>query len=178
VFPRELVITPDEVKGTETTLERAVTTRGWPTLGASRGRVMFFMDDDADFRRVYTRGNANLDGRMLFVDSVPGEPFAAVRIMNNPVAQMADITAAVRAGYLVRTFGDESAEKVMMNNRDYVNAALASGAHIISTDHPALTAGLDFVVEIPGGTPSRCNPVNAPSGCTSTAIENPARLSP
>ena len=30
----------------------------------------------------------------------------------------------------------------------------------------------NFVFQIPGGTPSRCNPINAPAGCKSTDVEN------
>ena len=38
---------------------------------------------------------------------------------------------------------------------------------------PALSP---FQVTIPGGTPGRCNPVNAPAGCTSSDVENPDAL--
>jgi hypothetical protein len=34
------------------------------------------------------------------------------------------------------------------------------------------------VVEIPGGTPARCNPVTGPKDCTSNDIEDPKFLQP
>ena len=36
--------------------------------------------------------------------------------------------------------------------------------------------GGDYVVQIPGGTPARCNPVNAPKKCRSSDVENPKHL--
>ena len=33
------LLTPDDVRGSSATLEEAVTTDGWPTLGATRGKV-------------------------------------------------------------------------------------------------------------------------------------------
>ena len=57
-------------------------------------------------------------------------------------------------------------------------AALASGAHFVTTDFPGPVDAHDYVLEIPGGTPSRCNPVTASSDCAATALEDPARLSP
>ena len=49
--------------------------------------------------------------------------------------------------------------------------ALASGAQLVSTDFPARVAGYDYVVHIPNGTPSRCNPVLPVVGCTSQRVE-------
>ena len=41
VFPEQQMLTPDEVRGSHATLEDAILTDGWPTLGAARGTVMF-----------------------------------------------------------------------------------------------------------------------------------------
>jgi hypothetical protein len=53
------------------------------------------------------------------------------------------------------------------------DAALASGAQFVSTDYPEPNPdfGTGYFVQIPGGTPGRCNPVNAPPGCRSVALE-------
>jgi len=168
VFPQQLVVTPDEVRGDSPTLPMAIEARGWPTLGASRGRVLFFIDRTDALRDVYTHGGRDLNGRLAFIDSEVGDPFAGVMVLNNP--RGADVPVAVRAGYLVRVFswtaGDEMLDPAV------TAAGLASGAHIISTDYPATARGGIEGVRIPGGTPSRCNPLVAPSGCTSAAIES------
>ena len=49
--------------------------------------------------------------------------------------------------------------------------ALAKGAHVVSTDNPVQKPrdpGLQ--VQLPGGRPSRCNPLTAPELCTSDAV--------
>ncbi|MFE4959941.1 Ca2+-dependent phosphoinositide-specific phospholipase C [Streptomyces sp. NPDC056653] len=50
-----------------------------------------------------------------------------------------------------------------------LEAALASGAQIVSTDFPvpglAARYGSDYVAQLPGGGPARCNPVGAPRSC-------------
>lgn len=168
VFPRELVVTPDEVRGTALTLPAAIETRGWPTLGATRGRAIFFIDNTGPIRNVYTHGGRDLNGRLAFIDSEVGDPFAGVMVLNNP--RGADVPAAVRAGYLVRVFSWTAGDEVL--DPAVTAAGLASGAHIISTDFPVTARGGVDGVRIPGGTPSRCNPLVAPSGCTPEAIES------
>jgi hypothetical protein len=173
VFPRELIVTPDEVRGTASTLRDAVTTNGWPTLGATRGRVLFYIDRTDAYRDAYTHGGTSLDGRLAFIDSDESLPFAAVMIRNGSVSDAATITRLVRANYLVRTFAETSDDAGWMNDRTGLDAALMDGAQIISTDFPAPQMGTDYFVEIPGGMPSRCNPITAPTDCTASDIEHP-----
>lgn len=168
VFPRELVVTPDEVRGASATLPEAIAARAWPTLGATRGRVLFFIDRTDSLRDVYTHGGRDLNGRLAFIDSAVGDPFAGVMVLNNPNG--ANVPAAVRAGYLVRVFSWTAGDAVL--DPAVTAAGLTSGAHIISTDFPATARGGVEGVRIPGGNPSRCNVLNAPAGCTSAAIEN------
>jgi hypothetical protein len=176
VFDRGWLVTPDEVRGTAATVREAVTTRGWPTLAASRGRFLFYMDDSGAPRSVYTHGGRDLAGRLMFVDSDPSDPFAGVVILNDPIANAAEIAAALSAGFLVRTRADSDPSVARSNDRTQLTRALASGAQIVSTDFPARVAGSEYFVEISSGTPSRCSPVTAPMGCTSAMIEDPARI--
>jgi hypothetical protein len=162
VWPRERILAPDDVQLKEPTLRGAVTTKGWPTLAETRGTILFYVDNLDVFRRLYTRGGKNLDGRLMFVDSHDDDPLAAVIVANDP-ADKARIDALSRAGFLVRTRADEA------GTVEVRQAALSTGAHLLSSDYP-----LEF--SIPDGTPSRCNPVAAPAGCTSLAIEDPAHL--
>jgi hypothetical protein len=172
VFEPAEVITPDEVQGARATLEQAVTEDGWPTLGETRGRVLFFFNCSREECLAYANDGTDLAGRVIFADSQEGDAWSAVRIHNTPNA---DARAAVEAGYLVRTFADGISDLLADGSND-LEAALASGAHMLSTDVPAPRDDMDYFVEIPGGTPSRCNPVTAPPGCTSLDIEDPARL--
>src|SRR5688500_8686831 len=85
VFPREQIITPDEVRGTHPTLAAALAADGWPTLGETRGRVLFYMDRSDALRDRYA-GDGSLAGRLIFPDSDPGDPFAGVMVINDPIA--------------------------------------------------------------------------------------------
>ena len=72
---------------------------------------------------------------------------------------------------LVRVFADSATDTAdeRASGRD---AALASGAHFLSSDFPVDTsAGEAF--RIPEGAPVGCNPVTAPAECTAVALEDP-----
>jgi hypothetical protein len=174
VWPREQILTPVDLQGTAPTLRDAVKSGGWPTLGALRGKIMFGFDNTDAVRAAYTHNLADLNGRMIFVDSRPGDPFAAVAIINDPIGGGADIQTALQANLLVRTMADASLMMLQAGNTTVRDAAIASGAHFVSTDYPVPTSDVAYSVTLPGGTPARCNPITAPADCTSLAVENPA----
>lgn len=175
VFPEELIVTPAMVQGDDATLRDAVTTRGWPTLGQTRGRVLFFLNCSRAECELYA--NDDLRSRPAFPDSRPGDPWAAVRILNSP--DDPEIPLAVEAGFLVRTRAISVPSAFEMDAtqlRAELDRALASGAHFISTDVPVPRDDVALHVEMPGGTPSRCNPRTAPESCVSTDLEDPSLL--
>lgn len=159
----------------ERPLGEIVADEGWPTLGELRGRVLFTMDNGGELRDSYTHGGQHVDDRILFPSSSPGDPFAAIAVINDPFDQAA-IDAALAANMLVRTRADAGVAGPQANDTTSRDAALASGAHFVSTDFPAPTEGMEYFVTIPEGTPSRCNPVTAAAACVSAAIEAPDQL--
>jgi len=172
VFAPERMITPDDVRGEFATLEEAVLTRGWPTLGWAAGKVVFLMDNGGRFRDDYREGHPTLEGRVLFTNSTPGDADAAFVKMNDPFD--ADIPEVVGAGYLVRTRSDSDLWEGRENDVAPRQAAINSAAHWVSSDFPAVPRpelGSDYFVEIPGGLPARCNPANAPAACRASALE-------
>ncbi|MBX3182893.1 MAG: hypothetical protein KIT72_18130 [Polyangiaceae bacterium] len=175
-WPRERVITPDDVQGNDETLDQAVRGRGWPSLGESRGKIVFFLNDSGPFRAAYTREHTSLAGRLMFAEASPGDPYAGFVILNDPLERGSAIRAAVDAGYIVRTRADSGLLVSEAGSTEQLEAALESGAQVISTDYPAPVSGTDYVVNIPGGTPSRCNPRVAPADCEAADIESPGRL--
>ncbi|MBZ0270648.1 phosphatidylinositol-specific phospholipase C1-like protein [bacterium] len=172
VFPIERIITPDEVRGTHATLREAILADGWPTLGQTRGRVIFHAHDSGDFRTSYLADYPNLEGALMFTDSRPGNDWAGVMVMNSAEGDFDDIQAAVADGFIVRTRAASCCDDA--RNEDYTSFtfALDSGANFISTDfiQPTERWG-DYYIEIPDGTPSRCNPVTAPAWCLPIDIE-------
>ncbi len=171
VWPRELIVRPDDVRGSSTNVAEAIRMRGWPTLRESRGKVLFYIDRTDNFRAAYLGRDHNLAGRVAFVDGTMADPFAAVLILNDPT-RTADITAALRANFIVRVFSWTAPD---FDDAHAPSRVLPTGAQIISTDYPAEAPGVTRWVEITGGSPSRCDPVTAPMGCTSAAIESLAR---
>src|SRR4029077_13876090 len=45
ILPREKLLTPDDVRGDFSTLKAAVLAHAWPSLGKSRGRFLFVLDE-------------------------------------------------------------------------------------------------------------------------------------
>lgn len=175
VVPREEIITPDDVRGEAATLEDAVRNTGWPTLGESRGKVMFLMDNAGGYRTDYLAGHPSLDGRVLFTNAEPGQDDAAFVKVNDARADEERIQDLVADGYVVRTRSDAETVEAREGDTSARDAAFRSGAQWVSTDYPvaeyARPFGTGFVVEVPGGTIARCNPVTGPIGCVSGTIE-------
>lgn len=173
-FPRERLITPDLVKGDAPSLREAILTKGWPTLGQVRGRVMFALLDWGGHRDALTHGGKDLDGRLIFAISDIRQPYASVLLVDDAITGAAEIREAVDAGFLVRTRADVDGVEARAGDRTRMDAALASGAQMVSTDFPAAFAATGYKLDMPGGAPTRCNPVTAPPECTPQAIEDPA----
>ena len=60
------VITPDDVRGTNESLEAVILVGGWPTIGESRGKVFFGLDIGGAIRDEYVADHPALEGRVLF----------------------------------------------------------------------------------------------------------------
>lgn len=169
VFSPAEMVAPDDVRGKHETLEEAVLTTGWPTIDRCRGKVIFLLDQ----RRVgplYVEDHPSLKGRVLFTNAVPGTPDAAFVEVNNPVNS--NIPDLVRKGYLVRTMTDPGPAGVRANSTDRRDAAMASGAQILSTDYPYVErASSSYSVSFDAGN-VRCNPVLKPKGCDASALRD------
>ena len=176
VVPRDRLITPDDVRGRRPTLTAAVHADGWPTLSESRGRLLFVLSDEGRHRAAYSHGGTSLAGRVMFVYGEDGGPLNAVRNVPDPIRGETEIRRLVRAGYLVRTEADEDGVEARIGDTTRVQAALRSGAQLISTDYPTPADVTNYLVAIPTGEPSRCNPVAAGTRCTPLDIENPRFL--
>ncbi|MBW4028869.1 MAG: hypothetical protein HIU93_16000 [Acidobacteria bacterium] len=166
VFTPSEIITPDDVRGSYPTLNAAVLAGNWPSLSSARGKVVFLLDQ-SKVTSVYVAGHPALRGRVLFTNSTPGEADAAFIERND--GPSAEIVALVRQGYLIRTRTDSDARQARLNDTTVRDAAIASGAQILSTDYPAgepaRWAG-HYAVALPAGVVARCDPKNTPPGCS------------
>jgi hypothetical protein len=168
--PREL-ITPDDVRGRYPTLRDAVLKHGWPSLGASRGRILFALDEGPAHVAAYRGRRASLEGRVLFVNTDEASPAGAYLTLNE-TSDIPRIMADVKAGFLVRTRADADTVEARSNDTARRDAALASGAQYVSTDYPHPDTRLStYQARLPGGEIAVCNPVRAAGKCGGIPIE-------
>ena len=170
VIGRDHLVTPDAVRGDYPTLEAGVRAHHWPTLQASRGKFVFLLLTALDpiALAAYHEGHPNLEGRAAFLRASPGDSYAAFLLMDNATMRAKEIPALVKQGYLVRARADIETYEARINDPARAIQAFRSGAQIVSTDFykPGNGYGTPYVVRLPGGGAARCNPVNAPPGCT------------
>lgn len=160
------LLVPDHIRENHESL-RAAVVDGWPTLADVRGRILFVLDDSAAKKRSYIRDHPSLTGRAMFVDAPEDWPEAAIRIVNDPLAQGAYIRDLVRQGFIVRTRSDANTAEARTGDMSRFKAALDSGAQIISTDYYIKEEkfGQDFHITLPGKGVARCNPVLVADPC-------------
>lgn len=131
VFSEDRIITPDFVRGSYETLNEAILENGWPTVGESRGKVMFLFDQK-NINNIYRQGSPSLEGKLVFTDSNPGDPDGAFVKRNN--VNSSDIQNLVEQGYLVRTMVGGTNE-ARFGDYSKLNKGLQNGAHFLSTDY-------------------------------------------
>ena len=116
------------------------------------------MDNEGDYRTTYLAGHPSLRGRELFTSSAPGQPDAAFVRENDPTGSgFTRIQDEVRAGYLVRTRADADTVQARTGDITMRDAALASGAQMVSTDYPvagiAARFGTSYSLSCPAARP-------------------------
>jgi membrane-associated phospholipid phosphatase len=173
VFGEAELITPDQVQGKRDTLREAVLADGWPTLAASRGKVFFALDESTVKVALYRGARRSLEGRAMFVNTDEQSPAAAYLTLNDPIAQKDRITAAVRAGFIVRTRADADTWAARQNDVAQRSAALSSGAQYASTDYmwPDPRFAGSYTVRLTGGDVAVCNPIRAMGRCEGLPLE-------
>lgn len=163
---RERLITPDDVRGAYPTLNAAIRAGAWPTLKTARGKIILLMitaTGEAGTRG-YLEGHPSLKGRAAFLRAEPGQDHAAFLMFDNALARQDQIRDYVRQGYIVRTRTDIETYEAKTNDMTRANAALASGAQVVTTDfeQPGNAYGTPYVVRLPGGGVARANPLIGP----------------
>jgi hypothetical protein len=133
---------------------------------------VFAIDETGRHRDAYRGGRKNLEGRIYFVYS-DEEADDGAYITLNEMADAPRITAAVKAGLLIRTRADADTWEARSNDVARRDAALASGAQYVSTDyrHPDRRIS-DYQVRLPGNAVAVVNPLRAPDGLGGVILED------
>jgi hypothetical protein len=172
VFSRDQLITPDDIQGSYATLREAVLAHGWPTLGDTRGKFIFALDEEGDKITAYQGGRKSLEGRVMFVNAPDDSPLAAYLTLNEALTDTDHITQDVEKGFLVRTRADADTVEARANDISRRDKALASGAQYVSTDymHPDPRFG-SYEARMPAGVVAACNPVRDATRCDGMPVE-------
>lgn len=158
---KDKIITPDDIRGSFTTLNEAVVKKNWPKVKEAKGKFLFVMDNNGENRDLYIKDHPSLKGRMIFTNSAPGTPESAVLFMNEPKKDVAAIQDLVKKGYIIRTRAD--ADTMEARNEDYsrFEKAKESGAQIITTDYyyPSKLFKSNYKVSFDNNSYERKNPL-------------------
>lgn len=174
VFAPAGFLAPDAVRGDSATLPDALRRRGWPTLDAARGKVLFALDNTDAVRDRYLAGHPALQGRVMFASVAESHPAAAWMKVNDAVGDFDRIRHLVRSGFLVRTRADADTAEARANDPSRRDRALASGAQFVSTDYPEPDPRLSpYRVGLPGGVVARANPVSGDPSLAGLDLETP-----
>jgi hypothetical protein len=164
----EKVFTPDQLRGNYPTLRDAALAKNWPLLKDARGKVMFIIEGPGSDD--YLAAGSNLAGKACFVytDNITDD-YAAFIILNNPKGSLAKIGESVSKGFIVRSRSDSDTQEARVGDYSSREAAISSGAHIISTDYykadprAGTTGWTDYHVNFSEGVMYRTNPITAPN---------------
>jgi hypothetical protein len=175
IFPRDQLLTTDVVKGSHASVRHALTSEGWPLLGAIRGRVAFITINSGEaMTNAYLALHPSALGGVLFPTAGTlaqfDEPWAAFTKINDPNTA-GEIAAALERRILVASnicLADYSDDEC----RQREEAALTHGVTMLKGDFPAPVEDREYWFDFPNGTPARCNPLTAPQVCTAEALEH------
>jgi len=163
VFDEGQLYTPAELQGDAATLSEAVRAGGWPSLSALRGRFVIGYALPGEVKAEYLGGDGGRE-RPAFVLGGEDEPHVAWVLHNNPEGSAERIQQAVADGYLVRTRADGDIEEPAAGDYTRYEAALASGAHMITTDFIEPHPVTGYVIELP----PECNPATTTAATCGT----------
>jgi hypothetical protein len=157
VLDTDNLITPKQVKEKHKTLRSAIVDKGWPDLNKARGKILFVFDAGKELTQLYLNGD---DGyaRPMFANTNLNHPHAAFFIMNDPIEQEKDIAERVKQGFMVRTRSDADTKEARTGDKSRFEAAVRSGAQVITTDYylKSLSPNKDFEIVFDGKY-SQCN---------------------
>ena len=153
------LITPHVVQGDFPSLSAAVKEKGWPLLKDARGKFLFVLDSGKEITEQYQ--SIQSSDRLMFVNVGPNHPQAAFFIMNNPAKQEEEIKTLVQQGFMVRTRADANTVEARTGDFSRFEAAIRSGAQVISTDYyiKSLSPQQDFEIVFENQAYTQCNPV-------------------
>ena len=120
----------------------------------------------------YTYGFSSLAGRAMFGRAGPSQYDDQWAAFAKDIGPHSDELAAAIERNLLSGKNLCAADETDDGCFDELDQALTSGLNFLHDDFPAPVPERDYWLDMPDGTPARCNPVTAPPECTSEALES------
>lgn len=163
VFSDKDMFSPAELRGEFASVNAAVRARGWPAADALAGQVIFMLLDDSMQQRAYAEFTADVGAALLHLSIAPNDPSTGWLIRPNPYSS--EIPALVASNFLVYTRADANSTEPRRADLSRARAAIASGAQLISTDHPWPTPQFGAYAVSFDGAFVRCSRAAKPQNC-------------
>jgi hypothetical protein len=118
-----------DLKANFPTIKERLNEQGWPLLNDCLGKFIFILEGDN--QELYQQKSID---RPMFVYSQPNGDNTAFVVKNDPIGHEQEIES-LTGKYIVRTRSDAGTLEARANDYTRFNAAVKSGAQIISTDY-------------------------------------------
>lgn len=142
---------PADMLGDYQNLQQVIDEEGWPTLSQMKGKIVFILHPDSITQEYITsdptmqsqsffpmlKGDAKVSNAQLKANTEEWQNNVIMFMCNSPRLQFEDIKALKANGYFVRTRSDSYRNF----NSENAEAAIQSGANIISSDYPEFSHG-------------------------------------
>lgn len=163
-MPEEKLLTPRTIHSGQGSLREVLEKEGWPHLERMLGKFFFILHDKEALRNAC---ESLSEETILFVNSSPDRSDGAVIVVDDPFNQ--DIPQLLEKNMIVRVRADSGLRVDSPRALHKRDQALASGAHIVSTDFPCKkeTREEGYCVSFPDKLPARSNPVTGTEACHS-----------
>jgi len=143
ILPADKIFKPADLKANYSNIKERLTNEGWPLLSDCLGKIIFILEGNN--QNLYEQIGMN---RPMFVYNPPNGDNTAFVVKNDPIGNEKEIEVLTQK-YIVRTRSDAGTLEARANDYTRLNAAIQSGAQIISTDYykPDTRLG-NFVIKL------------------------------
>jgi hypothetical protein len=129
VLSADNIFQPNDLKANFPNIKERLNQQGWPLLKDCLGKIIFILEGNN--QDLYEKSGVN---RPMFVYNRPNGENTAFVVKNDPIGNEQEIELLTHK-YIVRTRSDAGTLEARANDYKRFNAAIKSGAQIISTDY-------------------------------------------
>ncbi len=129
VLSADNIFQPNDLKANFPNIKERLNQQGWPLLKDCLGKIIFILEGNN--QDLYEKSGVN---RPMFVYNPPNGENTAFVVKNDPIGNEQEIELLTHK-YIVRTRSDAGTLEARANDYKRFNAAIKSGAQIISTDY-------------------------------------------